>query len=420
MAKYLLLLLAQSLATTTILSADTLAVSVAGQFSNSDSAGPLVAPDGIFALQFDVDSNPTPLGGSVTTLGFDLPINGFLYSLNGNSINTQPNEIRFNTLANGGLFDVIFGSGLNTTEFDFQGNQLFGGSTSAPAFAPGSFSLSSWTYSDPAGNYDFETPAGAAISASTVPEPSVFVPLVAGFAALFLKKARRRLLSAGAILFVVALHISAQAPITQSINVPNTGQIITPLAPRGARFTYLNPGLPNYPGHVVGQAVTSVSSPDHKTLLVLTSGDYGIYTSSGSRDTAASTDWVFVYDITNPIPVQKQAIQVKNSYNGIVFDPSGTTFYVAGGRDDNMHIFTLTGGIWSEAMGSPIALGHTSQAGGVSPEAAGIAITQDGTKIVITNYENDSITVLTKSSGVWSKTADFDLRPGKINSMQAG
>ncbi|HKE25569.1 MAG TPA: hypothetical protein VKB88_24595, partial [Bryobacteraceae bacterium] len=128
------------------------------------------------------------------------------------------------------------------------------------------------------------------------------------------------------------------------------------LAPRGSRFTYLNPGLPAYPNHVVGQAVTAITSPDHKTLLVLTTGDYGIYTPSGSRDTAASTDWVFVYDITTPVPVQKQAIQVLNTYNGIVFDPSGTSFYVAGGRNDNVHIYTVNGGVWSEQAGSPITL----------------------------------------------------------------
>jgi YVTN family beta-propeller protein len=212
----------------------------------------------------------------------------------------------------------------------------------------------------------------------------------------------------------------AEVPITQVMNIPNTGQQITPLAPRGARFTYLNPGLTAYPDHVVGQAVTTVSSPDHKTLLVLTTGDYGIYTSAGARDTPASTDWVFVFDTTGPIPVQKQALQVKNTYNGIVFDPSGTTFYVAGGRDDNMHIFTLTGSVWVEQAGSPLALKHTSQAGGVVPEAAGIAITADGNKIVVTNYENDSISVLTKAAGTWAKTADFDLRPGKIDSALKG
>lgn len=227
------------------------------------------------------------------------------------------------------------------------------------------------------------------------------------------RRATVMLLTAGAL-------ASAEVPVTQVMNIPNTGQQITPLAPRGARFTYLNPGLAAYPDHNVGQAVTAVTSPDKKTLLVLTTGDYGIYTAAGARDTAASTDWVFVYDITSPVPVQKQAIQVTNTYNGIVFDPSGTAFYVTGGRNDNMHTYTLSAGTWVEAAGSPLALNHVSQSGGVVPEAAGIDITADGTKMVITNYENDSITLLTKNVNVWTKAADFDLRPGKINAAQSG
>ena len=229
-----------------------------------------------------------------------------------------------------------------------------------------------------------------------------------------------KFLRSSVLLAASALCAGAEVPVAQVMNVPNTGQQITPLAPRGARFTYLNPGLAAYPDHVVGQAVTTITSPDHKTLLVLTTGDYGIYTSKGTRDTAASTDWVFVYDIAGAVPVQKQAIQLQNTYNGIVFDPTGTVFYVAGGRDDNMHIYHLTGAVWSEQTNSPVALDHASQAGGTNPEAAGIAISQDGAKIVITNYENDSISVLTKAANTWSKTAEFDLRPGKIDPAQSG
>src|SRR3984885_11561876 len=119
-----------------------------------------------------------------------------------------------------------------------------------------------------------------------------------------------------------------QVPITQSMNVPNTGQVITPLAPAGSRFTYLNPGLANYPTDAVEFAVSAAVTPDNKTLALITSGDYGIYTTAGSRDTAASTEWIFIFDISHAIPVQKQAIQVTNTYQGLVFDPSGTALYV--------------------------------------------------------------------------------------------
>lgn len=230
----------------------------------------------------------------------------------------------------------------------------------------------------------------------------------------------RKLLLLPVAAAALSATLCAEVPISQVMNIPNLGQQITPLAPRGARFTYLNPGLVDYPNQNVGFAVSTVSSPDHKTLLVLTTGDYGIYTPAGRSDTAASTDWVFVYDTSTPVPMQKQAIQVLNTYMGIAFDPSGAAFYVAGGRNDNVHTYTATNGVWAEAAGSPVALGHTTQAGGVVPEAAGLALTADGTKMVITNYENDSITLLTKSGSVWTKTADLDLRPGKISPAQTG
>src|SRR5215471_18026179 len=106
MSERLLLLLVMTTAVCGTASAGTLVVSVDGHFSNSDSAGPLVAPNGAFNIQFKVDNNPTPLNGSVTALGFDIPLLGFTYTLNGILLNVTPSEIRFNTLGNGGLFDV--------------------------------------------------------------------------------------------------------------------------------------------------------------------------------------------------------------------------------------------------------------------------------------------------------------------------
>ncbi len=118
------------------------------------------------------------------------------------------------------------------------------------------------------------------------------------------------------------------------------------------------------------------------------------------------------------LPVQKQVIQIPNTYNGIAFDPSGTAFYVGGGVNDNVHAYALTAGVWAEETGSPIALGHavnpaTDGSGvglEVSAQAAGVAITQDGTKLVVTNYYNDSISILTKTKTGWAvvtKGMDF-------------
>jgi hypothetical protein len=174
-----------------IASASTSYVSVSGQFSGSDVANSLVAPNGTFSLSFAVDNNPAPTSGSVSSLGFDLPELAFSYELNGNNVPVTPSEIRFNTSANGGLFDITIGSGLNASEFDFQGDQLFGGTTSAPTFANGTFALTGFTYSDPS-NFDAQTPASASVSVTATPEPSSILLTLSGLAAAFIGVARRK------------------------------------------------------------------------------------------------------------------------------------------------------------------------------------------------------------------------------------
>jgi len=148
-------------------------------------------------------------------------------------------------------------------------------------------------------------------------------------------------------------------------SLPNTGQEISPLAVSGSTFEGLNPGLVDNPTWLAGQAVSSVVSPDKKTLLVLTSGYNRIYRTNGVPDAFGSyfnwpdsQEYVFVYDISTDTPVKKQVLPVPNTYNGIVFDPSGMAFYVSSGMGnfpydntgainpakavgDNVHIFTL-------------------------------------------------------------------------------
>jgi DNA-binding beta-propeller fold protein YncE len=205
--------------------------------------------------------------------------------------------------------------------------------------------------------------------------------------------------------------------------IPNSGQRITPTAPSGTKFEPLNPGLPDQPDYLAGQAVTSVVSPDGKVLLVLTSGYNLVYSASGEMIPADSTQFVFVYDISEGNPTKKQVVQVPNTYSGIVFDPSGTAFYVSGGVDDNVHAYSLgQNGTWAEQQGSPVSLGHGGNGvgNGVKPQAAGIAITRDGSKLVVANNYNDCISVLSRSSGGWTVTADLDLRPGKQDPKQTG
>src|SRR5262249_31178460 len=129
-----------------------------------------------------------------------------------------------------------------------------------------------------------------------------------------------------ALLTTLSMVISQHSGFAQVATIPNTGQEITPTAPRGSRFVLLNPGLVQNPNWIAGQPVTTVASPDGKTLLVLTSGYNRVNGPNGARIAAASNEYVFVFDVTQPVPVQKQVIQVPNTYTGIVFHPSGDAF----------------------------------------------------------------------------------------------
>jgi YVTN family beta-propeller protein len=242
--------------------------------------------------------------------------------------------------------------------------------------------------------------------------------------------------------------------------LPNTGQQISPMVIKESKFESLNPDLPDNPTWLAGQAVTTVVSPDKKTMLVLTSGFNRVYRTDGKPDAYGayfnwpdSKEYVFIYDISTNTPVKKQVVTVPNSYNGIAFDPSGTAFYVSGGMGDfpfddagnfdpaksggdNIHIFTLNDkGIWQDD--SQLLLGHTAGNGldvepptgeqipvnervSVSPCAAGLALSEDGKMLVVANYFNDSITVFTGGLGNWSKGTELDLRPGKNDATKVG
>jgi hypothetical protein len=154
----------------------------------------------------------------------------------------------------------------------------------------------------------------------------------------------------------LALIVSGALAHAQSTpqDLPNLNQQITPLAPQGSRFEPMNPGLLDLPNWLAGQAVTTVVSPDHRTLLVLTSGFNRVYYTGGADigkiNPSDSAEYVFLYDISTPTPVKKQVLKIPNTYNGMIFDPSGTAFYVSGGVDDKVYVFTLGAtGIWGAA-----------------------------------------------------------------------
>ena len=227
--------------------------------------------------------------------------------------------------------------------------------------------------------------------------------------------------------------------------LPNMGQQITPLAPKGAMYQTLNPGLPAPADKwLASNAVTSVVSPEpeHKTMLVMTSGYNRFNTAIVQPPTGTnpwnpefSNEYVFVYDISNSAPVQKQAVQIATTYNGIAWDPSGSAFYVSGCAWDMIHVVTNSTGVWTDQPSQWLPLVHkgvgnglnlvpndatavNSQVG-VAPCVAGIAISQDGQTLVAASYYNDSISVFTGGLGHWTPVPGppaipgIDLRPGK-------
>ena len=264
-----------------------------------------------------------------------------------------------------------------------------------------------------------------------------------------MNRSHKRVACSAAVLIGWGVLVHAQsAPPAQSqypLVIPNTGQQINPFAPVGSQFVWLNPGLASRPDWYAGQAATSAVSPDNQTLLVLTTGYNRVYTLGGPSgaypwNSAESNEYVFIYDISQQTPNLQQVIQIPNTYFGIVFDPAsyaanappGTNkrFYVAGGKNDNIHTVSLSGGVWAEespsapalAMHHGLGLGLNIQPNGaiqinsqmgVYPCAAGLAISSDGKTLVVADYFNDAITVFTGGYGNWSKPVDLDLRPGK-------
>ncbi|HVO64734.1 MAG TPA: bifunctional YncE family protein/alkaline phosphatase family protein [Terriglobales bacterium] len=234
------------------------------------------------------------------------------------------------------------------------------------------------------------------------------------------------LLGLACLASVLACFASAAVTLANATSTPvvlPTGATITPDAAPGAVFGPLLVNLPDYPNHPVDGAQTTAISPDGKTLLILTSGFNKLRDGNGVVQPQDSSEYVFVYDISSPsLPVQSQVVLVANAFGGIVWSPDGTKFYVAGGKDDNLHSFAKdASGVWGE-VGTPLALGHKgnlmNQETQTAPTAAGLGITADGGTVIVANWETDSITAVDVVHNVVA--AEYDLRPGIINPAQTG
>lgn len=196
-----------------------------------------------------------------------------------------------------------------------------------------------------------------------------------------------------------------------------TGMRITPEAMPGATFTRLNPNLADLPDFTAGQAARVILSPDGGTMLVLTSGYNRNYGADGKTIESLSNEYVFVYDVTGPLPVKRQVIQVPNTFLGIAWHPAGGRFFVGGGTDDVVHDYAETDGRYAET--ATIALGHEAGVGiDVKPHVAGLAVSPDGSRLLVANYQNESVSLI--DTGTGEVIAEQDLRPGLIDPAKSG
>ncbi len=215
---------------------------------------------------------------------------------------------------------------------------------------------------------------------------------------------------------VLAVGLGAGAALAEAPQFTPPGPFITPRAAPGAIFEPLNPGLAGDPGYTAGQASAVALSPDGRTLLVLTSG-YNLYFDKGGQQVPAmSEEYVFVFDVSGPRPVQRQVILVPNTFLGLAWAPSGGRFYVAGGVDDC--VYEYAPGAAGFALGRTFKLGHAAGVGlAVKPEAGALAVSPDGRRLLVANVQNESVTLIDLGSGALTEQ---DLRPGVLDPAKAG
>lgn len=204
----------------------------------------------------------------------------------------------------------------------------------------------------------------------------------------------------------------------------STGQTVTPQAAPGSVFQPLTADLPIVGKQQIGGGTTTALSPDGGMLFVLTAGFNSWNGPDGKHIAEASTEHLFVYATAGGLKLQ-QDVHVPNSYGGMAIAPDGKTIFIAGGVDDNVHTYrTNATGLWAESR-TAIPLGHVAGNGLIrgnaellKPMAAGLALTPDGQRLLVANYENDSISVVDLGQG--KVVQELDLRPGKLDPKNAG
>jgi YVTN family beta-propeller protein len=214
-------------------------------------------------------------------------------------------------------------------------------------------------------------------------------------------------------------------PVSAGESLP-TGMSITPTAAKGSTLQPLNPDLADRPDFTADHPITTAVSPDGGTLLILTSGFNRNLDAKGKTIIGQSGEYVFVYDIHQPVPAKQQVLKLLNSYVGLAWAPDGKHFYASGGVSDNVEVFEQKDGRWMEsasiALEHKAGLGvpqmHVDESTPIHAVAAGVAVNASGTRLLVANHENDSVTLIETADN--RKVAELDLRPGLNDPAKKG
>lgn len=244
---------------------------------------------------------------------------------------------------------------------------------------------------------------------------------------------RRALFVAWSVAIILTLNAVERRTKVYAENAPApsgtrvaTGQRITPNAAPGSQVLPLHTDLRSDNNTDAANAVTTALSPDGTTLLILTSGSnnsfykedgtpilYDILDPTTGQPTGQKTsnaEWLFLYDVTGPTPLQTQKFNLPVTYNGLAWDASGSRFYVSGGANDLVYPFKKAGTQFQ--LDAPFivlntggqldntAAGPAIQSFGLapSPVVAGLALSSDGSTLYTANFENDSVSLVDTSS----------------------
>ncbi len=197
-----------------------------------------------------------------------------------------------------------------------------------------------------------------------------------------------------------------------------TGQRLTPQAMPESSWIRSTPISPGCPTSRPGRPRRWRCLPTARRCWCSPRATTAMQGADGKPIPELSTEYVFVYDVSGPLPVKRQVVQVPNTFLGIAWAPDGGRFFVSGGVDDVVYDYAFGQGRF--ALAGTVVLGHKAGIGvdGTKPEAASLAVSPDGKRLLVANYQNESVSLI--DTAAHKVLAEADLRPGVIDPAKSG